>query len=135
MSPSSIQVNEKTANNPNLDVEKAEVEQFEDVLNQVTSPDEEPPRSVSILDWFQKKNPSPQFLADVAKVNETQLDARKVKHVERKIDLLIMPALAVCYMFYYVDKTTLSYAAIFNIKKDLHLGSSEYVCVSGGSLT
>ena len=28
----------------------------------------------------------------------------------RKIDLMILPYLAVCYAFFYIDKTTLSYA-------------------------
>jgi hypothetical protein len=32
----------------------------------------------------------------------------------------------VCYVFYYVDKTTLSYAAIFGIEKDLKLAKTEY---------
>ena len=38
-----------------------------------------------------------------------------------KIDLLILPYLAVCYAFFYIDKTTLSYAAIFGIQQDLKL--------------
>jgi len=51
-----------------------------------------------ILGWILKKNPSPQFIADVAKMNETPLDPVQVKRLERKIDLLIIPALAICYM-------------------------------------
>ncbi|KAJ3789806.1 MFS general substrate transporter [Lentinula aff. detonsa] len=129
MSISTFTVDQNTPDTPNLDAEskaeKAEVEQVEDVLDQTPYQTEEL-RSGGILNWLQKKNASPQFLADVAKMNETELDPRKVKHVERKIDLLIMPALAICYMFYYVDKTTLSYAAIFDLKNDLHLGSSDY---------
>ncbi|KAJ3986294.1 MFS general substrate transporter [Lentinula detonsa] len=129
MSISPYRVDQNTPDISNLDAEskaeKAEVEQVEDVLNQTPYQPKEL-RSGGILNWLQKKNPSPQFLADVAKMNETELDPRKVKHVERKIDLLIMPALAICYMFYYVDKTTLSYAAIFDLKNDLHLGSSDY---------
>lgn len=83
-----------------------------------------------ILGYFLKKNPSPNFIADVATMNETELDEKEVARIERKIDWLIIPALSVCYMFYYVDKTTLSYAAIFDIKKDLHLGKSEYSWLS-----
>ncbi|KAJ4470101.1 MFS general substrate transporter [Lentinula aciculospora] len=123
------QIDQKAANASNLDTEKAELEQVEDALSRTPYQPEEP-RPNGILNWLQKSNPSPQFLADVARMNETQLDPRKVKHVERKIDLLIMPALAICYMFYYVDKTTLSYAAIFNLKADLHLGSSDYSWLS-----
>ena len=93
--------NEKAASSPNLnldhDVEKAEVEQVEDVLSGSKFHDEET-RPVGLLDRLQKKNPSPEFLAEVVKMNQTELDSQKVKDVERKIDLLIMPALAICYM-------------------------------------
>ncbi|KAE9406312.1 MFS general substrate transporter [Gymnopus androsaceus JB14] len=125
--------NEKTTSSPNLnldhDVEKAEVEQVENVLSRSKFHDEET-RPAGLLDRLQKKNPSPEFLAEVAKMNQTELDPQKVKHVERKIDFLIMPALAICYMFYYVDKTTLSYAAIFSLKTDLKLTGSEYSWLS-----
>ncbi|EJD50788.1 MFS general substrate transporter [Auricularia subglabra TFB-10046 SS5] len=77
-----------------------------------------------------KKNPSPAFMADVAKMNEQPLDPKEVRRIERKIDMLIMPALAVCYAFYYIDKTTLSYAAIFGIKDDLNLKKTEYSWLS-----
>ncbi|KAF5367437.1 hypothetical protein D9758_003800 [Tetrapyrgos nigripes] len=109
------------------DPEKAEAIQIENAL----VPDTDVAQSSggfwrSVL----KKNPSPQFLEDVAKKNETELELAVVKRIERKIDLLIMPMLSVCYMFYYVDKTTLSYAAIFGIKEDLHLGTQEYSWLS-----
>ncbi|KAJ7132142.1 MFS general substrate transporter [Mycena epipterygia] len=83
-------------------------------------------KAPGVLGYFLKKNPSPDFVADVATMNETVLDPKEVARIERKIDWLIIPALSVCYMFYYVDKTTLSYAAIFDIKKDLHLAKSQY---------
>ncbi|KAG8925914.1 hypothetical protein FRC02_009347 [Tulasnella sp. 418] len=44
----------------------------------------------------------------------------------RKVDYRIIPLLGVCYAFYYIDKTTLSYAALFGIREDLHLNSNEY---------
>jgi len=47
-----------------------------------------------------------------------------------KIDFMILPYLAVCYAFFYIDKTTLSYAAIFGIKDDLHLQGTEYSWLS-----
>lgn len=48
------------------------------------------------------------------------------RHLVRKIDLMIIPYLAVCYAFFYIDKTTLSYAAIFGIREDLHLVGTDY---------
>jgi len=47
-----------------------------------------------------------------------------------KINLMILPYLAVCYAFFYIDKTTLSYAAIFGIKDDLNLQGTEYSWLS-----
>jgi hypothetical protein len=47
-----------------------------------------------------------------------------------KIDLMILPYLAVCYAFFYIDKTTLSYAAIFGIKDDLKLVGTQYSWLS-----
>jgi hypothetical protein len=46
--------------------------------------------------------------------------------LQRKIDFMILPYLAVCYAFFYIDKTTLSYAAIFGIRDDLKLVGTEY---------
>lgn len=48
------------------------------------------------------------------------------RHLVRKIDLMILPYLAVCYAFFYIDKTTLSYAAIFGIREDLNLVGDQY---------
>ncbi|KAK7047621.1 hypothetical protein VNI00_006389 [Paramarasmius palmivorus] len=48
----------------------------------------------------------------------------------RKIDWTVLPSLAVCYAFYYIDKTTLSYAAIFGIREDLKLSGTEYSWLS-----
>ncbi|KAK0194951.1 major facilitator superfamily domain-containing protein [Armillaria mellea] len=70
------------------------------------------------------------LLDGLACMNETVLDPVVVKRIERKVDLLVIPALAVCYMFYYLlrrDKMTLSVAAISRIEEDLALGKTEYV--------
>ncbi|CAG7983613.1 unnamed protein product [Penicillium olsonii] len=52
------------------------------------------------------------------------------KRLVRKIDMMILPFLSVCYAFYYIDKTTLSYAAIFGIQEDLNLSGAEYSWLS-----
>ncbi|KAJ6485862.1 MFS general substrate transporter [Mycena sanguinolenta] len=94
-------------------------------------------RKGGLLGYFLKKNPSPSFIADLATMNETVLDPKEVARIERKIDWLIIPALSVCYMAFCdiiavlpSDKTTLSYAAIFDVKKDLNLGTSQYSWLS-----
>ncbi|KAK1231924.1 hypothetical protein PQX77_004943 [Marasmius sp. AFHP31] len=61
---------------------------------------------------------------------EGLVDPEVEKRLVRKIDWIILPCLAVCYAFYYIDKTTLSYAAIFGIKEDLNLSGTEYSWLS-----
>lgn len=54
------------------------------------------------------------------------IDPAEEKKLVRRIDFMILPYLAVCYAFFYIDKTTLSYAAIFGIQEDLHLHGTQY---------
>ena len=51
-----------------------------------------------ILRYFLKDDPAPELLDGLARLNETELDEAQVKRIERRIDMLIIPALAVCYM-------------------------------------
>jgi len=55
-----------------------------------------------------------------------RLDPAEERRLVRKIDFRILPYLAVCYCFFYIDKTTLSYAAIFGIEDDLKLHGTQY---------
>jgi len=48
------------------------------------------------------------------------------RRIIRKIDWMILPQIAICYAFFYIDKTTLSYAAIFGIRDDLDLYGTRY---------
>ena len=58
--------------------------------------------------------------------SHAQIDPAVERRLVRRIDWMILPYLAVCYAFFYIDKTTLSYAAIFGIKTDLHLVGTDY---------
>ena len=51
-----------------------------------------------IFGFLFKKNPSPEFIKDLAKMNETGLDPKEIRRLTRKIDFLILPALSICYM-------------------------------------
>ncbi|KAI1478051.1 MFS general substrate transporter [Daldinia eschscholtzii] len=62
--------------------------------------------------------------------DEDSIDREAEKKLKRKLDRRILPLLGICYFFYYVDKTTLSYAAIFGIQSDLHLKGTEYSWLS-----
>ncbi|KAJ7596016.1 major facilitator superfamily domain-containing protein [Mycena floridula] len=61
---------------------------------------------------------------------EAALDPVREKRLRRKVDMIILSILAICYFFYYVDKTTLSYAAIFGLKTDLNLQGTQYSWLS-----
>jgi sugar phosphate permease len=58
------------------------------------------------------------------------IDPAEEARVVRKIDFMILPYLAVCYAFFYIDKTTLSYAAIFGIREDLNIHGLQYSWLS-----
>jgi hypothetical protein len=58
------------------------------------------------------------------------IDPAAERALQRKIDFMILPYLAVCYAFFYIDKTTLSYAAIFGIRDDLQLVGTQYSWLS-----
>ncbi|KAF2017922.1 MFS general substrate transporter [Aaosphaeria arxii CBS 175.79] len=62
--------------------------------------------------------------------NDAAIDKAEEARIVRKLDKRIIPVLGICYFFYYVDKTTLSYAAIFGIKDDLNLRGTQYSWLS-----
>jgi hypothetical protein len=53
-------------------------------------------------------------------------DPVQLRRLVRKIDLTIAPLLASVYFLQYLDKTTLSYAAVMGIRKDTHLIGQDY---------
>ncbi|KAL1974725.1 hypothetical protein VTN31DRAFT_4929 [Thermomyces dupontii] len=59
-------------------------------------------------------------------VDDEPIDPKEERRILWKIDLMILPYLAICYAFFYIDKTTLSYAAIFGIREDLNLTGTKY---------
>jgi len=61
------------------------------------------------------------------------IDPLAEQRLVRKIDLIILPLIVVNYMFFYIDKTTLSYAAIFGVTEDLHLHGKQYSWLSSTS--
>ncbi|KAI9878358.1 MAG: hypothetical protein M1830_001139 [Pleopsidium flavum] len=55
-----------------------------------------------------------------------QLDEATNKRLLRRIDMNLMPLLCVIYGLNYLDKTTLSYASVMGIKKDIKLVGDDY---------
>ncbi|KAK6435098.1 hypothetical protein LTR95_008711 [Oleoguttula sp. CCFEE 5521] len=53
-------------------------------------------------------------------------DPKQRRRLVRKIDLTIAPLLAITYFLQYLDKTTLSYAAVMGLRTDTHLKGQQY---------
>lgn len=59
-----------------------------------------------------------------------EVDPDELKKAVRKADWFIIPLIAVNYIFFYIDKTTLSYAALYGIREDLKLEPTQYSWLS-----
>lgn len=70
------------------------------------------------------------ILMEGSNIDLDQVDPAVIKKLTRKVDMMILPFIFVSYIFFYIDKTTLSYAAIFGIVKDLQLTGSRYSWLS-----
>lgn len=55
-----------------------------------------------------------------------ELDEETNKRLLRKIDWNLMPMMCTVYMLNFLDKTTISYASVMGMKKDLHLVGNDY---------
>lgn len=54
------------------------------------------------------------------------LDKAELARLRWRIDLRLMPLLCITYALQSIDKTTLGYAAVFNLQTDLGLKGTEY---------
>jgi hypothetical protein len=63
-------------------------------------------------------------------VELAELSEGEKKKLLRRIDRIVLPQLVVCYTFFYIDKTTSSYAKLFGIEQDLGLVDKEYSWLS-----
>ncbi|KAL4783345.1 MFS general substrate transporter [Aspergillus varians] len=48
------------------------------------------------------------------------------KKVVRKLDIVLIPLMGICYMLQFMDKLALSQATLFGLREDLNLQASEY---------
>jgi len=64
------------------------------------------------------------FMAAEGEVLELTEEASK--RILRKIDWNLMPIMCIVYMLNFLDKTTISYASVMGIKKDINLQGDDY---------
>jgi ACS family allantoate permease-like MFS transporter len=72
------------------------------------------------------EEPNKAALDLVHEVEGEQVDQAEVARLRWKIDLHLMPLLCITYALQSIDKTTLGYAAVFNLQTDLNLQGTEY---------
>ncbi|KAL4984661.1 major facilitator superfamily domain-containing protein [Aspergillus falconensis] len=58
--------------------------------------------------------------------NNVVIDLEAERKVVKKLDRVIMPLMAIVYFFQYLDKQSINYAAVFDLREDLHLSGSEF---------
>ncbi|EGX91303.1 Major facilitator superfamily transporter [Cordyceps militaris CM01] len=59
------------------------------------------------------------------------LSPEEDRRILRKLDLCLLPVMAMSYFFQYLDKSALGSTAIMGLREDLHLSGSEYSWSSG----
>ncbi|KAH8800437.1 major facilitator superfamily domain-containing protein [Xylogone sp. PMI_703] len=67
---------------------------------------------------------------EAAEVTLLSADAKEERWVLWKIDMAIMPLMCIVFFFQYLDKTSLSYAAVFGMRTDTHLVGQDYSWLS-----
>ncbi|KAL2872411.1 MFS transporter [Aspergillus lucknowensis] len=63
---------------------------------------------------------------DLGQVLDFEIDPGQEKKVLRKLDIVLIPLMGICYMMQYMDKLALSQATLFGLREDLNLVGSQY---------
>lgn len=74
--------------------------------------------------------PVPEALDLVHEVEAEHIDKSTDKALRWKIDLRLMPLLCITYALQSIDKTTLGYAAVFDLRTELSLVGTQYSWIS-----
>lgn len=92
--------------------------------HKVESVDHVPHRDTESSDELAGKDKAAQFLRRVGQT--VVVTPEDNKRILRKIDLTILPIMLAVYFLQGLDKATLSYASVFGLVKDAHLGGEDY---------
>ncbi|KAF2194346.1 MFS allantoate transporter [Zopfia rhizophila CBS 207.26] len=63
---------------------------------------------------------------DWHRVEALMQDEAKMKKLIRRVDMIILPLLCGTYMLQYIDKTTMSYGAVFDLMEETGITGDEY---------
>ncbi|KAJ5607866.1 hypothetical protein N7537_004485, partial [Penicillium hordei] len=59
-------------------------------------------------------------------IDPVEVDSREARRVLRKIDMFLLPILAFTYMIQFLDKSCVSYSALWGMVEDAHLANDQY---------
>ncbi|EPY50132.1 major facilitator superfamily transporter [Schizosaccharomyces cryophilus OY26] len=71
-----------------------------------------------------------EALAIIQDDEQFEYDEAEDAKVRRKIDLFVLPVMCITYGVQYLDKTAVSYAAVYGMKESAHLSGSAYSWLS-----
>ncbi|KAL4744406.1 hypothetical protein BDW72DRAFT_212690 [Aspergillus terricola var. indicus] len=62
----------------------------------------------------------------LGQIMEVAATPEEERRVVRKLDMILIPMMGLCYMMQYMDKLALSQATLFNLREDLNLQGTDY---------
>ncbi|KAH6976884.1 major facilitator superfamily domain-containing protein [Ilyonectria destructans] len=95
-------------------------------VNRHSSPMEPPPLGNAANTYKKQTDGVVSSLSDRESVLEVGLSAEEDRRLLRKIDLCLLPVLAISYMLQYLDKSAMGYTAIIGLRDDLNLVGQDY---------
>ncbi|KAH7193673.1 major facilitator superfamily domain-containing protein [Fusarium flagelliforme] len=72
------------------------------------------------------RHQKPERQPDVLSTISEEFDAEEEEKLVKKLDIFILPIMAIVYLFQYVDKNSISYAAVFGLITDLELTERDF---------
>ncbi|KAL2810160.1 major facilitator superfamily domain-containing protein [Aspergillus granulosus] len=63
---------------------------------------------------------------DLGQVLDFEVTPEEEKRVLRKLDIVLIPLMGICYMMQFMDKLALSQATLFGLREDLNLQGDQY---------
>ncbi|KAJ9095953.1 hypothetical protein QFC21_005315 [Naganishia friedmannii] len=83
-------------------------------------------RSISKIDCLADGAVPVEEIAEGEGTESTSYTEKEDRTVAKKIDRVLLPLLMSAYCLQYIDKSAMSYAAVFSFQKDNHLSAKQY---------
>ncbi|RDA95285.1 hypothetical protein CP533_3452 [Ophiocordyceps camponoti-saundersi (nom. inval.)] len=91
--------------------------------------DNEKDNRVSTLSWTTAEDQDDKAAAIIE--GDESISPEEDARILRRVDLCLMPIMAVTYMFHFLDKSALGFTAIMGLREDLYLSGKDFSWASG----